>query len=72
MPRLRLAITLRHVSLGSPVLCWLLDAGKKEAPHAELTGVQKPAQSASLTAVHHYVLRWTSENAICTRLPRPS
>jgi hypothetical protein len=22
-------------------LCWFLDAGKKEAPHAQLTGVQK-------------------------------
>jgi hypothetical protein len=25
----------------SPVLCWFLDAGKKEAPQAQLTGVQK-------------------------------
>ena len=23
------------------LLCWFLDAGKKEAPHAQLTGVQK-------------------------------
>src|SRR5215813_9438574 len=23
------------------VLCWFLDAGNKEAPHAQLTGVQK-------------------------------
>ena len=25
----------------SPVVCWFLDAGNKEAPHAQLTGVQK-------------------------------
>jgi hypothetical protein len=24
-----------------PVLCWFLDAGKKKAPQAQLTGVQK-------------------------------
>jgi hypothetical protein len=37
----RLLTSLRDFYLPLPLVCWFLDAGNKEAPHAQLTGVQK-------------------------------
>ena len=39
MARLHKEIGTALINEG-PLLCWLLDAGKKEAPQAQLTGVQ--------------------------------
>ena len=62
----------------SPDVCWFLDAGNKEAPHAQLTGVQKaprhevagswaPAKPRALwglTRQAHEVQQWTASELV--------